>query len=427
VFNRKRKAIRYVAGGPLRLPVRAYVFAALGLAGLAAIIAILVFRSQPKSPFDGFVYVESNTARRGANSVLAYRFSASRLRLLGEFRTGGTGTVDRGVTGSLDAEGQIAFDRTRRLLFAVNQGSDTIAVLRVRPDGTLDALPGSPFPSGGRAPASIGVAGGLLVVVDKAHDPARQLDEVRPAYATFRLGADGRPTPTGKAFRSDPLASPTQALPLPGGVVVATEESGPFRTFVMRDDGTLTQGPNSPLEPERSIFEPRYDGARWAIGLVGYPGRNLVYVNQAATEQLLVYTYDAAAKLTFVRAVRNRGSKLPCWTIVSPNGHYLYTANAGNGSVSAFDLKVPEAPRHLQTYHLRRGGNPWGLALDPSGRTLFVVDPRAVAGVPGIVGNRLHALAVGTDGRLNEIDGARVKLPVAKDASPLGIAVVPRS
>jgi 6-phosphogluconolactonase len=426
VFNRKRKAIRYVAGGPLRLPVRAYVFAALGLAGLAAIIAILVFRSQPKSPFDGFVYVESNTARRGANSVLAYRFSASRLRLLGEFRTGGTGTVDRGVTGSLDAEGQIAFDRTRRLLFAVNQGSDTIAVFRVRPDGTLQTLTGSPFPSGGRSPASVSVAGNLLVVVDKAHDPARLLDEVRPTYTTFRLGPDGRPTPTGKTFRPEPGSSPTQVLPLPGGVVVATEESGPFRAFAMGADGTLTKGPNSPLDPESSIFEPRYDGARWAIGLVGHPTRHLFYADQSATEQLLVYSYDAAGKLTFVRAVHNSGAKLPCWTVVSPDGRFLYTANAGNGSVSAFDLATPEAPRHLQTYHLRRGANPWGLALDPSGRTLFVVDPRAVEGVPGILGNRLHALAVDTNGRVDEIDGARVKLPVGNDASPLGIAVVPR-
>ena len=108
------------------------------------------------------------------------------------------------------------------------------------------------------------------------------------------------------------------------------------------------------------------------------------------------------------------------------NDLYLYTANAGNGSISAFDLRVPEEPRQLQLLHLRRGANPWGLALDPSGRTLFVVDPRAVGGVPDIVGNRLHVLAVGRDGRLEEIDDARVKLPVSANASPLGIAVVPR-
>jgi len=41
-------------------------------------------------------------------------------------------------------------------------------------------------------------------------------------------------------------------------------------------------------------------------------------------------------------------------------------------------------------------------------------------------GNSLHALAVGSDGRLTELDSSPVALPVSTDASPLGIAVVPR-
>lgn len=426
--DRRDRAVRYVAGGPLRLPRRAFLLAALGLAGIGGIVGILLTRSDPTSLFDGYVYVESNTAKRGANSVLAYQFEHNRLRLIGEFATGGTGVVDKGVTGSLDAEGQIAFDPARRVLYAVNQGSDTIAVLKIGAGGRLTSIEGSPFAAGGPSPASLAVRGDMLVVVDKAHDPLRpDLFEGRPVYTTFRLDVDGRPTPTGKIFRPEAGASPTQAMPLPNGVVVATEESGPFRAFVLHDDGTLAQGPNSPLGPEASIFESRYDGARWAIGLVGYPGRNLFYANQAATEQLLVYSYDAHARLTFVRAVHNKRAKLPCWTIVSPDHRFLYTANAGNGTVSVFDIAAPEAPKHVQTYDLRRGANPWGLALEPGGKTLFVVDPRAVGGVPGVVGNRLHALTVGDDGRLHEIDGALMKLPVGNDASPLGIAVVPRA
>ena len=86
----------------------------------------------------------------------------------------------------------------------------------------------------------------------------------------------------------------------------------------------------------------------------------------------------------------------------------------------------PTRPRQLQTLALRRGGNPWGLALDPDGRTLFVVDARAVHQVRRGNGNSLHALAVGSDGRLTELDSSPVALPVSTDASPLGIAVVPR-
>jgi len=87
-------------------------------------------------------------------------------------------------------------------------------------------------------------------------------------------------------------------------------------------------------------------------------------------------------------------------------------------------LANPEAPRHLQTLSLGHGANPWGLALDPTGRTLFVVDPRAVDGVPSILGNRLHVLVVGENGHLSENDSARQHLPVEDGASPLWMAVV---
>jgi 6-phosphogluconolactonase (cycloisomerase 2 family) len=412
--------------GARRRPTKlGVVLAAAAAAGLAGIGGVLAGRSEPGSAFDGFVYVESNGPIRGANSVLAYRFRDNKLHLFGQYRTGGTGAVDPGVTGSLDAEGQIQVDRSRRLLFAVNQGSDTIAVFRIGGDGTLAAVPGSPFPSGGKSPGGVGVADDLLVVVNKAHDPRRQLTDFRPAYVALKVGKDGALSAGGAPYKPPFGSSPTQALVIGGRVVVSTEETGPFRAFTLGPGGSLEQGPNSPVQPETTIFEPRYDGARWAIGLVAHPTRRLLYANQAATEQLLVYSYDLTGRLTFVHAVHNSGAKLPCWTIISPDARFLYTANAGNGTVSAFSLANPERPRHLQTLSLGHGANPWGLALDPTGRTLFVVDPRAVDGVPRILGNRLHVLVVKDDGRLTENDTAREHLPVEAGASPLGIAVVP--
>ena len=419
------RGVRYMAASRWHPSKQAVALAAVAAAGLAGIGGVLAARSVPVSSFDGFVYVESNGPTKGANSVLAYRFRANKLGLIGEYRTGGTGTIDPGVTGSLDADGQIAVDRRRRLLFAVNQGSDTVTVFRIGPDGRLVAVPGSPFASGGKSPAGVGIAGDMLVVANKSHDPRRELKGTRPAYVALRIGTDGALSPMGAPFKVPFGSSPTQALTIAGRVVVSTEETGPFRAFVLGADGRLKQGPNSPLEPSTTIFEPRYDGARWAIGLVTHPTLRLLYANQAATEQLLVYSYDLQGRLTFMTTVHNSGAKLPCWTVISPTGRFLYTANAGNGTVSAFSLAHPERPRHLQTLSLGHGANPWGLALDPTGRTLFVVDPRAVSGVPGILGNRLHVLVVRDDGRLSENDTAREHLPVENGASPLGIAVVP--
>ena len=418
--------VPYVSRDRHRIRRRVLVLAALAALGLGGIAAILILTwGGPTSRFDGFVYVESN--RLGRNSILAFSFRKSRLRPLGEYPTGGSGATDLGVTGALDADGQIAVDLPRRLLFAVNQGSDTIAVLRIGRDGRLAPVPGSPFASGGKAPASVSRAGGFLVVADKAQDATRDLGLVRPKYAVFRIGADGALTPASRPFAVAAGASPTQAYTVTAHLVVGTEETGPFRTLVLGGDGRLTEGAGSPLQPEDSIFPHRYDGARWAIGLVRHPRHPLLYADQAATAQLLVYSYDSSGRLTFVRAVHNSGAKLPCWTAVTADGRRLFTANAGNGTVSAFDIsRNPGEPRHLQTLPLKSAGNPWGLALDPSGRTLFVVDPRAVAQVPRHRGNRLHALHVGSDGRLTELASSPARLPVGEDASPLGIAVVPR-
>jgi Lactonase, 7-bladed beta-propeller len=414
-----------------RRPSRSEIaLATVGVAALGGIAALLLLRSGPTSRFDGFVYVESNDAESGRNAVLAYAFRKNRFHFLGGYPTGGTGSIDLGGNGALDAQGQIAVDRRQGLLFAVNQGSDTVAVFHIARSGRLIAVHGSPFPAGGKAPASVGLAGRFAVVVDKAHDAnGLPLQDVKPAYRSFRLGTDGSLKPLPAPFRAPVGSSPTEALTIGRRLVVGTEETGPFRAFALGADGRLREAPGSPLGPGAwaSIFPPGDTGARWVIGLVVHPTRRILYGNQARTSKLLAFNYDLTGRLSFVRAVSNNGAKLPCWTVVTPDGRYLYTANADNGTVSAFRLAGdPTSPRHLQTVALEHAGNPWGLALDNVGKTLFVVDPRALEQVPQGRGNRLHALAVGSGGRLRELDSSPVRLPVGTDASPLGIAVVPR-
>ena len=63
----------------------------------------------------------------------------------------------------------------------------------------------------------------------------------------------------------------------------------------------------------------------------------LVYAQMATVSKTAVFSYDATGRLTFVGAVANRGSKLPCWSLVSKDGRRLYTSNAGNGTVTVFE------------------------------------------------------------------------------------------
>lgn len=379
----------------------------------------------------GTVYIESNVAKAGANSILTYRYRAGgNLQPLqvAEYPTGGAGSADLTDSGVLDADQHIIVSPDHQLLFAVNQGSDSIAVFHVHPDGSLAAVTGSPFLSGGKAPASVGLSGNRLVVVNKAQDGVRDLTKVQPDYTSFIVGTDGALTPTGSTVQAPAGFSPTQALiSTSGNVVMSSEEGGPFRAFTLGRDGTLTQGPNSPLSPPESVFPANFPAdKKWALGLGVHPTQNLLYAQMATVSQMAVFRYDDQARLTFLKAVPNPGSSLPCWTLVNKAGTRIYTDNAGNNTMSVFDISDPVNPRQIQLVKLKNSGNPWDLSFDPTGQFIFMVDPRARTNVKAGDGNEVHTLLIGPDGTLTEPDYSPVSMPVPRNTNPIGVVVVPR-
>jgi hypothetical protein len=134
-----------------------------------------------------------------------------------------------------------------------------------------------------------------------------------------------------------------------------------------------------------------------------------------------------AGRLTFVRAVPDPGAYLPCWSLLNAAGTRLYTDNAGNNTMTVFDLSDPMNPRPLQLVTLRNAGDPWNLRMDPSGRFIFVLDARDRQDlVPAGQGNELHTLMVNSDGTLTEPDFSPVPIPVPLNVNPIGLAVVGR-
>ena len=123
------------------------------------------------------VYTETNDV---ANAILAFRRDdEGRLTLLPDapFATGGKGVIDPSFKlGPFDTDQNVVVDHDRRLLFAVNSGSNSIAVFHIRPhDGTLEPLRGSPFSSGGVNPVSIGLRGNQIVIINQNLDPAQNV------------------------------------------------------------------------------------------------------------------------------------------------------------------------------------------------------------------------------------------------------------
>jgi DNA-binding beta-propeller fold protein YncE len=146
----------------------------------------------------------------------------------------------------------------------------------------------------------------------------------------------------------------------------------------------------------------------------------------ATVNKMAVYRYDEQANLTFVTAVTNPGAELPCWTLVNRDGTRVYTDNAGNNTMTVYDTRDPLNPKQLQLVKLKNDGNPWDLSFDPTGRMIFMIDPRARTNVKAGFGNELHTLTVGPDGTLDEPAFSPVAIPVPLKTNPIGVAVARR-
>ena len=190
----------------------------------------------------------------------------------------------------------------------------------------------------------------------------------------------------------------------------------------------LTQASNSPLDPDKRLFADGFDPAKkFALGIVSHPTQKILYVSYPTVPALAVYSYDDAATLRYETGVLNSGSYLPCWNLITPDGRWLYTANADTDNVTAFDLSNPLDPKQIQTLTFQTPGNPWNAQVDPSGQFLFVNTPRDTLKVPEGEGNTQHVLRIGADGKLTEVQGSPFKIPVPASANPQGLAIWPGS
>ena len=389
---------------------------------IALFVGAITLPAAEKNGPATIVYVESNKA--AANSILAYQRDAQgRLTPLGEFPTGGQGVFDLSLDlGPFDSDQDLIVNAEHTLLFAVNSGSDTIAVFNIQADGRLTPVAGSPFPSGGANPVSVGLARETLVVVNKAMDPARPALN-QPNYATFHVmpnGALAGPLSTSPAVSG---SSPTQADLSPGKRLVFDAQflGGMLRSFFIEAAGTLTPIDLQPLPASEFAGS---SAPRAPLGLWSHPRQPILYVGFVTINRLGVYTYDAVGHLTFVRTVPNSGTAI-CWLRNNEAGTRLYTSNTGDGSVSVYDTTAPLAPVEIQKLKLKGVGNPLQLDLDPRGDFLYVITQRADDTIPLGTGNSLHALKVNaTTGRLTETGNSSVALPVPPGTRPQGVVVV---
>jgi Lactonase, 7-bladed beta-propeller len=403
------------------------------------------------------VFVESNNPESDHNAVLAFNRSADgSLQQIGTFSTHGTGQLNLPkVVGPDDSSQEVVATPDGKFLFAVNQGSNTIAAFRILSDGSLSFI--ATFDSGGVQPDSIGIVNDKLYVSNRGDAansgpggvPAANPGTVVPNITAFTIDPDGSLAPIPDSAVTLPQGTvPSQNLISRDGRFLFSDifgvnggtapQSNTLAPFQVQGNGTLTLAPGGNVAAQTP-------GATTAapalLGAAANPTRNIVYAGLTGLSEVAVFTYDEAGGLSFVgaSAPNNQGGSGPCWVAVSPDGKFLYTGDTGSDSVGVYSLADPLYPVQLQELFLggplTPPGSPPGtarqttafqVAVDPSGRFVYAISQNTSANGLFQEGNQLHILSVAPDGTLSQPSGPTI-LPagaVPGTAHPQGIAVV---
>jgi len=298
------------------------------------------------------VYTETNDV---ANAILAFRRDAEgRLTLLpgAPFPTGGKGVIDPSFKlGPLDTDQNVLIDHDRRLLFAVNSGSNSISVFRIRlHDGALEPARGSPFPSGGINPVSVGLRGDQIVIINQDMDPAQNVPGGLPSIVTRHVTEDGRivKSPDDTTIPLPAGSAPSQALTANDRPFVFDAEflGGRLASYRLFPNGRLTANPPQPLPASESVG----GTAPLPLGLWANPDTRQLYAGFVTVNKLGVYTWDENGAPIFERTVANSGTAI-CWLRTNRAGTRLYTANCGNPQWYGKPLKQREPlPRFNRTF-----------------------------------------------------------------------------
>src|SRR5690242_3682705 len=265
------------------------------------------------------VFVMTNAAHR--NEILAYRrLAGGVLEQSGIFRTGGRGSGGR--TDPLGSQGSLILTQDRSLLLAVNAGSGDISAFRVNGDRLKL---GDVVPSGGSAPVAVAERDGLVYVLNAAADSN---------VAGFRLNFSGELTPIHNSIRFLSTANSggsSLAFSPDGKFLLVTEKvTNNIDVFPVEDDGTLGQ-PVIAHDPVPGTFAVTFAPNGAAIVVETGPSG---VSNGSVISSFIVQPGGALLPLNSEPTL----GAATCWSAVTPDGRFVYTANSATSNISGFSI-----------------------------------------------------------------------------------------
>jgi len=312
-------------------------------------------------PGAGYVYLNNNTA--GANTISGFSRApdGSLTALPGSpFVAGGAG-----LGAGLASQGAIQTADDGRYVLAVDAGSNQISVLRIGFGGSLTPVPGSPFASGGVEPDSITVNLGLVYVSNTGVGGTN--------YTGFTLSPRGW---------LNPIPGSTVALPAgsgPGEVVLNGDNTrlagmrvttSLIDSFVLDRSGRPHAAPGSPyaaqgLGPFGSQFRPTDPDQLFVDNAHNGTGLGTV----SAYDDLPDGTLSAVGGSPFADF-----QTAPCWQVISPDGRYLYALDTGSAEISSYAISRDGTLTLMGNTPVSTTAGVTGtdVTLSPDGRTLYL-------------------------------------------------------
>jgi 6-phosphogluconolactonase len=354
----------------------------LAVAGLVALAALLLTAGPAMAHGGnaGAVYTLTNGAAGNAVAVFDRAANGS-LTPAGTVATGGLGTG-----AGLGSQGAIVLEGHR--LLAVNAGSNSISLLRVRENGPVlrDVAP-----SGGVRPISITSHGRLVYVLNAGNTatPANITGFAIWHGRLFSLPGSTRPLSSG-------APDPAQIEFSPDGrqLVVTEKATNRILTYRVGFFG-YASGPRIQPSAGQTPFGFAFANRRHVIVSEAFGG---------APDASVLSSYDLGLDGSVAPISPNVATTetAACWVVVTENGRYAYTTNTGSASVSGYavgnDGRISLLDADGKTANT--GATPIDMALARGSRFLYVLASGAHAIDRFRVNGNGSLTALGTTGGL---------------------------
>jgi 6-phosphogluconolactonase (cycloisomerase 2 family) len=275
----------------------------------------------------------------------------------------------------------IAVDSQSAHLYIASAGDNEVAGFAINPDGSLTALPRSPYPAGSGAASipAFSPDGKYLYVMDQS--PTTASGVVGNAVSGYSIGTDGSLTPLpnspfaagtapswisftpdGKfAYVSDSGEDFISAYSVSAGVLTPLTPTAMFQTDELPQDLTIDATGTHLYAPVAKgstpgaidVFTINADGSltnktSTPAGVTPYfldidPAAPFAYVADKGGAEVYGYSIDpTTGALTALPTgpFSTGAGSLPQFITIDPSGKFGYTANEGTGNISQFSIDL---------------------------------------------------------------------------------------